>query len=233
MAADMPVKARPAPPVPYFSWTGCYLGAHIGGAWGRKEFSDPTGLNFAPPGQAVNFAVRGPIGGGQIGCDYQFAPNFVVGLEADIAAASIRGDANDPFFAGKNFASRTSWLASATGRAGYAFDRTLIYAKGGAAWARDQYDTTGAFLGFTSAATVRENRAGWIAGLGVEQMIWDNWSIKLEYDHYDFGTRRVTFFDPAGGLGGVVFDADVRQRIDAVKVGINYRFGVAPVIARY
>jgi len=56
-AADLPKRpVYKAPPpvvasVPLFSWTGCYLGGHVGGGWGRKEFSDPIGALFAPPGE--------------------------------------------------------------------------------------------------------------------------------------------------------------------------------------
>jgi outer membrane immunogenic protein len=32
MAADMPVKALPPPPVVY-DWSGAYVGFNIGGAW--------------------------------------------------------------------------------------------------------------------------------------------------------------------------------------------------------
>jgi outer membrane immunogenic protein len=232
MAADMPVKAPHVAPVPFFNWSGCYLGAHAGGAWGRKEFADPTGLNFAPPGESVAVDVSGWIGGGQIGCDYQFAPSWVAGVEVDFSFADVKGNVVDPFFDNKNLYARTHWLATATGRVGYAMDRTMIYAKGGAAWARDRYDITApAFFIFPATnATATETRSGWTVGFGLERAIWDNWSVKFEFDHYEFGSRRVTLLDPNFGQQ----DADIKQRIDAVKVGINYRFGApAPVSARY
>jgi hypothetical protein len=39
LAADMPVKAAyKAPPIVYaYSWTGCYIGGHVGGLWVRKD----------------------------------------------------------------------------------------------------------------------------------------------------------------------------------------------------
>jgi len=145
-AADirMPIKAQVAAPVPY-SWTGCYIGAQVGYGWGNKNFSDPTGTGFAPAGSVTRDNIRGGLAGGQIGCNYQFAGNWVVGVEGEYAWANIKGDTlADPFFSGKNtaFSSKTDALASVTGRVGYAFDRVLLYAKGGAAWARDQYHIT-------------------------------------------------------------------------------------------
>jgi outer membrane immunogenic protein len=243
MAADMPVKAPRIAPVPYYNWSGCHVGVHVGGGWGHKDFTDrtlsafPSGNNFGPPGGVVQVDVSGAIGGGQFGCDYQLAPNWVAGAEVDFSFADIKGAAVDPFFDNKNLRARTHWLATATGRLGYTMDRTMIYAKGGAAWSRDRYDVNGAatgfvaFLGFPDGhATAAETRAGWTVGFGIERAIWDDWSIKLEFDHYEFGTRRVTLFDP--NYDPTV--ADIRQRIDAVKIGVNYRFGApGPVSARY
>jgi outer membrane immunogenic protein len=242
-AADLAVKAPivKAPiiaPVPYFNWTGCYLGAHVGGAWGRKDFGDPTGSTFAPPGETVEVKVSGWIGGAQLGCDYQIAANWVVGAEVDYSFADLKGSAADPFFEGKNLEARTRALATATGRVGYAMDRTLIYVKGGGAWARDRYDLRADPIVLTppgivifpgGLASASETRSGWTVGFGLERAFWDNWSIKFEFDHYELGTRRITLLDPVNGTQ----DADIKQRIDAAKIGLNYRFGAAPVSARY
>ncbi len=85
-----------------------------------------------------------------------------------------------------------------------------------------------------------ETRTGWTVGVGVEWAFWNNnWSAKLEYDYYDFGTRTVTLTGNFPGVGPSTFPAgaiavpgvDIRQRISTVKVGINYRFG--PVASNY
>jgi outer membrane immunogenic protein len=55
----------------------------------------------------------------------------------------------------------------------------------------------------------------------VEWAFWDNWSVKLEYDYLDFGSRTVTFNDPLLGAANI----SVSQRINEVKLGVNYRFG--------
>ncbi len=238
LPAGVPVKAPIVAPIPYFSWTGCYVGGHVGYGWGRKSFSDPNGFNFAPPGVTIDDDTRGFLGGGQVGCNYQFAPNWVVGFEGDVSWANIKGDlTSDPFFSGKNqtVSAKTDWLATATGRVGYTWDRWLLYAKGGAAWAHDKYNIHfPAFFIFPAtdfAAT--ETRLGWTVGAGIEWAFADNWSAKIEFDHYDFGSRRIDLVDPTP-FGGT-FPGDIKQRIETVKFGINYRFGVAPapVTARY
>ena len=144
-----------------------------------------------------------------------------------------------------NASSRTDFIATATGRLGYTFGRLgegMVYAKGGAAWAHDKYQFNGQVL--TSACGVvaivpgpqcvlgisfvtpfnfgaSETRVGWTVGAGVEWAFWDNWSVKLEYDYLDFGSRTVTFNDPLLGAAAI----SVSERISEVKLGVNYRFG--------
>jgi len=180
--ARMPLKAQISAPVPY-SWTGCYIGAQVGYGWGTKDFSDANGF-FAPAATTVRDNVRGGLAGGQVGCNYQFASNWVVGIEGEYAWANIKGDAvADPFFNGKNqtFSSKTDALASVTGRVGYAFDRVLLYGKGGAAWAHDRYHILlPAFLGPALDFTGTETRLGWTLGAGLEWAFLDSWSAKIE-----------------------------------------------------
>jgi outer membrane immunogenic protein len=73
-AADLPLKAPPAAPPIQFSWTGCYVGGHLGGAVSQDTTTGVTGNSH-------NFGSTGFVGGGQIGCDYQFASGWVIGAE--------------------------------------------------------------------------------------------------------------------------------------------------------
>ena len=66
-----------------------------------------------------------------------------------------------------------------------------------------------------------ETRVGWTVGAGIEWAVWENWSVKLEYDYLDLGSSTVTFNDPALGAATI----SVSQRISEVKLGVNYRFG--------
>jgi outer membrane immunogenic protein len=160
------------------------------------------------------------LAGGQVGCDYQFASNWVAGIEGSASWANIRGS-SDPFFSGKaSFRAQTQWIAAATGRLGYAFDRWMIYGKGGPAWAGDKYEVSGAILGTPFDYTGSETRTGWTVGGGVEWAFWQNWSAKLEYAYYDFGTRSLVLIDPVNGPD----PSSIKQRIQTVTVGINYRF---------
>src|SRR4029079_11016538 len=130
--------------------------------------------------------------------------------------------------------SRTEAIASLTGRLGYSWDRFLVYGKGGGAWARDRYSITNlnCALILTCNLSSSTDRAGWTAGVGLEWAFAPNWSALVEYNHYGFGHKSAAFTDPA--LPALVLRYNIRQEIDVVKVGINYRFwSAAPVVARY
>src|ERR1700730_16515691 len=82
-AADMPIKAPPPPPPAVHSWTGCYVGATIGGARGRSDYTGAPNGDFPTPDpigeptiipnlSAISSGTLDPvslIGGGEIGCN--------------------------------------------------------------------------------------------------------------------------------------------------------------------
>ena len=87
-AADLPVKAPPiVAALP--SWTGFYVGANLGGAWWSEDASIffPDGLRGLDP-VGVNLRRGAAIGGIQQGFNWQFAPNWVWGLEADLSVTN-------------------------------------------------------------------------------------------------------------------------------------------------
>jgi|PersoiStandDraft_1058852.scaffolds.fasta_scaffold34905_2 outer membrane immunogenic protein len=214
-AADMPVKARPMAPVPVaYNWTGCYVGGNVGGLWARKDWNlDPTGTPIGSNDPS------GFLGGGQIGCNYQVS-TFVFGIQGDYDWTDASASNNDLIQTSYTDRTRIKGLASVTGRAGYAWDRFLAYAKGGAAWVRDDYDVHLTATGAPGAAA-SETRTGWTAGVGGEYAFAPSWSAFVEYDYYDFGTRSNTFLTPAGGVWEI---ADIRERMSVLKGGINFRF---------
>src|SRR6266436_3479305 len=190
-AADMPVAY---PPVALWSWTGLYLGTHVGGSFTSSQFSDPAGLAI------FGGNVRSPaaLAGFQLGYNWQIPnSNFLLGVEAD-ASASI-GDgtmtclASSGLFTSANCRVRPQSSGSLTGRVGYVTGprgHTLIYAKVGAAWLQEQIDITTNFTGFPPPATTSFDgvRWGWTIGGGVEKALTPAWSVRLEYDYANFGS---------------------------------------------
>jgi outer membrane immunogenic protein len=223
-AADLPVKAPTMVPGVPFSWTGCYIGGHIGGVVSGDK---TTGIL----GNSRDFSSTGFVGGGQIGCDYQFAPRWVVGVEGQAAWTSLKNthagivrnlvtDVTLP----SQFTLRNDFLASATARLGYGItDRWLVYAKGGAAWTNEKIDI--AFVNLQGVAvdpSATMTRTGWTVGPGVEWAFAPHWSSTLEYNYYDFGNGSTIVTDQAHNTSVSIHS--LRDRIHALTAGVNYRF---------
>ncbi len=230
-AADLAV-APPAPFAARFNWTSCYGGMHLGGAFAKKDITDPAQLvqdSFIAPGATVgvttvNPGPNGVLVGAQIGCDYQFAGSpVVIGIEGSASGSTMK--ANTPVGLPLSVPdvaavqANTDFLASVTARIGYAFDNVLVYGKAGAALAGDKYEVSGSFGGAPYDFRGLENRAGWTVGAGVDWAFAQNWSATFEYDYYGFGSTTVNMFDPINGFVGPV---NVTQSIQVVKVGLNF-----------
>jgi outer membrane immunogenic protein len=222
LAADIarPVyKAPPAGVMPVaYDWTGFYIGGHVGYGWADKSWQDSFGLFTA------SHTADGFLGGGQVGFNYQ-VNQFVFGIEGDVSWANLSGGSTGVFAPGAgtfNVNTDVDWTSTLTARLGLAFDRWLVYGKGGVAWAGDRFSTNFYTI---PGVEISDTRWGWTAGAGVEYAFAPQWSAKLEYNYMDFGTRSYSF---APG-----FSTDIDQNIHAVKFGINYKFGGGPILARY
>lgn len=230
IAPEIPLKAPPAP-LP-LTWSSCYAGAQAGGGFGQTGLTDSAGILAPLTGfTSAGVNISGYTLGGQIGCDYQFAPNWVVGIEGGAAGGNIGGSTAfaTPGIPGDTttFRETTDLLTSVTGRVGYSWDRWLFYGKGGAAWTANRYGALDTLATYDYEGS--ETRFGWTAGVGVEWMLWHDWSLKLEYDYYGFGTRSVTFID---NVTGNVGPENINQTIQIVKLGLNFHVfaGAAPVV---
>jgi outer membrane immunogenic protein len=227
LAADLAVKTPRSGPVPAFSWTSCYFGMHAGGSFASTDITDPVQLAEGGGAAGVTTAHVSPSGaviGGQLGCDYQFAPNWVAGIEGAASGSTLKGSKTVGLpdgFAGDQalVSSRTDFLPSVTARLGYAIDRTLLYGKAGVAWASDKYTVAGSFQGANFDYEGFDTRTGWTAGAGVEWAFSRNWSVNVEYDYYSFGRGTSTLTDNVSGLTGLV---DAKQSIQVVKAGLNF-----------
>lgn len=238
IAADFPLDpVAKANFVQRFTWTGCYFGGHVGGALQSKDATDPVLLVqdnpvFGTPGSTVGITTvgvnsHGAVYGGQIGCDYQFSPNWVVGVEGAVSAGSLKGSTSVALPLGNPgeaalVTARTDFIPTVTARIGYAFDHWLVYGKGGIAWSNDKYSITGVFNGTPFDAEGLGMRTGWTAGAGVEWAFADDWSARLEYDYYDFGRSNVLMSDATNGFASIV---TYRQSANMVKLGLNFRVG--------
>ena len=199
-AADLGSGPRRAnsDPLPYdapFSWTGLYVGAHLGYGW--------SDINWQETGFDGSHSANGAIAGGQIGYNWQ-AGRIVYGIEADMSGSWIDG--------GNSCCGHTvNWLASVRGRLGFtAFDnRTLFYATAGAAWADIEYSSLGNFS---------DTHFGWVAGGGIERALTPNLSARVEYLYYGFDSVTA----PAGTVAPG--SANLEPTTQTIRFGLNFKF---------
>jgi outer membrane immunogenic protein len=218
VAADLPARTYTkapvyTPPQAIYNWTGFYLGGHLGG-----DFEGNNSL----VGDRSRFLY-----GVEGGFDFQFAPNWVVGAEAQYSGLSGKNQSL-LFPAGTLITTTHDQLGSVTGRIGYTWGPALVYAKGGYAF-RDNPNIAVSAGGMPTTFTATGNSLdGWTAGAGLEYMFAPNWSAKAEYQYYNFGSTTFT-----GGTPEII-GSRFRDDEHTVKLGINYRFGWGgPVAARY
>lgn len=225
-------------------WTGFSVGASTGGLWSQTQQNAFNFIDFS--NRRADPHAAGVYAGGQVGADYQFG-SIVVGVAGDAGWANARGGSGCSPAAGffYNCQTNVDALYMATARVGYAFDRTLVYAKGGAAFGetldRQQSNLgTQSLLGGSPLAStnVTAFEAGWTIGAGFEYAITKNWTAKAEYMHYELDRKRYANF---GTLANPAF-VSTQNVGDIVKVGVNYRFtfepqvvaaAPRPVIAKY
>jgi outer membrane immunogenic protein len=232
-AADLPVKAPPVTVKAPFSWTGCYAGLNAGGASTQieQDVTIPGVMGFGSSGRGSSFT-----GGGQIGCNYQFDPKWVVGIEGDINYLNGKRSQNFtfPFGGGEDTvvgSQQTSlrWLATLRGRFGYAWDRSFLYATGGLAIGdvRSSVSATGTNSNGAViaqyAGSYSADRVGWTAGAGFEYAFADRLSAKLEYLHFDLGNAGYQIAGSSTSLP-LTWNASAKVSGDIVRVGLNYRF---------
>jgi outer membrane immunogenic protein len=224
MAADLPVRGpvyKTLRPFVAYNWAGCYLGAEGGGTWGQSRHD----TNFGSTSNA--YAVSGGLAGGTVGCNHQFG-QWVLGLEADLSWTNKRGSAVEvaPFPATFTSATRENWLATVRARLGWAADRWLLYVTGGYAVAAVEARILNPTIALDVADT--KTRNGFAVGAGIETVIADNWSVKLEYLYV--GLQNASYFDVPPPVVFARTGVPISDNI--VRVGLNYRFG-GPIIGKY
>ncbi|AMN43671.1 outer membrane protein [Rhodoplanes sp. Z2-YC6860] len=211
-AADLPQRPEykaPAIVTPAPSWTGCYIGGNVGYGWGRADVESSTG--------GISWTNGGVIGGGQIGCDYQFAgTGFVVGIRDmfDWTGLSGSGTFASGALAGSIASSNTKWANTLTGRIGYAvIPAGLFYVQGGGAWSRmDVTITNGAGV---QTGQFANNKGGYDVGAGFEYKFAPNWSGFIEYNYMNFGTNSATT------TTGV--NVNLKKDSQNILFGVNWR----------
>ncbi|HET9718281.1 MAG TPA: outer membrane protein [Pseudolabrys sp.] len=233
-AADLPRKApavAPMPMAPAFTWTGFYVGLHAG--WGFTSSSDATVsdnfLLFDPV--SLDQGGNGVVGGLQLGYNWQFAPNWLIGIEGDFSGTGIRETATAPVTFGgapagpgfNHIAERdVRWLATLRARLGFTSGPWLLYVTGGGAWGGIDYTAGPNYAGLYNAVTFDDTASGWTVGGGFEYAFNNNWTARLEYLYIDLDD--VTFHNAVVPVPAFSATTTWENRFNVVRVGVNYKF---------
>ncbi len=219
--------------VPTPTWTGFYIGGHVGGFWadinnGDNGYNDYW-VNHHPLAGAAAYSWNnnndGVFGGGTLGYNYQTGA-FVMGVEADFGAAGLTGSWNDGYLANRpgylHMNNDASFYADVTGRLGYAAGPSLFYVKGGWAYLDTNFSASGIDSAGNAWTANSKGLDGWTVGGGVEYMWSPSWSVKAEYLYFDFGRNCYNWNDTALNH---VWDFNRDLTVNSFKVGLNYHFG--------
>jgi len=224
-AADLrpplPTKAPVVVAAPPASWSGFYVGAHVGYGWTNAQHD----FFFAgtPDGSSTRIKLDGLVGGVTAGYNGQWS-NLLLGVETDFSFADFSGVdlAADP--AGCNSAdcrSKMNWFGTVRGRGGIVFDRVLAYVTGGGAYGRIRIIADNPFT-----YNFSKTSWGWTVGGGFEVMFTPQWTAKAEYLYIDLGDVGGLYLAPSSSV-------EARFRVNVARIGINYKFAPGPVVARY
>ena len=184
------------------------------------------------------------IGGGTLGCNWQGASAFVFGIEGEGGYMKVSGSAVSVY----TVYTRTNdtvastrigdWYAAASGRFGYAWDRVLVYIKGGVGFSNIN---SSVIDGCTAApcspglltATGSSNQPFWVGGVGVEYAFNNNWSVKGEFMNLGMYKKFEVCGPGAAAAAGSTFcGIHAIEGVRTYKVGLNYHFNT-PIVARY
>lgn len=246
-AADLPYPTKaPAAAIaviPPFSWTGFYIGGNAGYSWGESKatdvlFYDSTGGVYTPApgfysGNDVKFGgMDGWIAGGQLGYNYQFENNWVVGVEADFQwtgaedSVDFYATASGPYYQAK---ADLEWFGTVRARLGYAFDRLLVYGTGGFAYGKVKTNVSVSGLDggvpdpFTTTSGSDDTiGTGWTVGGGLEYALTDNWILRAEYLYVDLGKSSNTTY--LAGTPGSYISSETDLTSNIVRAAISYKF---------
>jgi outer membrane immunogenic protein len=224
VAADMPVKA-PAIAQP-FSWSGCYVGGNVGGAWANIDQSvSVPGVIVIPSSGRSSSAIAGA----QVGCNWQFSHSWVFGVEGDFNWLNLKRshDFTARVEGEDTVGSQTTklrWLTTVRARLGYAWDRSMLYVTGGLAGG-DVNSSASAVRGSTLyTGSSSDTRWGWTLGAGYEYAFTRAISGKLEYLHFDLGSIGYPVNVASGpAVLSTGWGANAKVSGDLVRVGINVK----------
>jgi len=199
-AADLIVDEAPVADIPVAGdWTGAYVGGHLGWVSGNVDWET------VPPFASSSYSIDGWLLGAQAGYNWQM-DTFVLGVEGDVSLGDVTSDLDETGFIER----QVNWEASLRARAGVTFDAILLYATAGVA----ALNTSSELFGLVDDT---QTHVGWTVGAGVEAMVAENVSAKVEYRYSDYGAQEYNFIPFP-----IVSDSSITAH--SLSAGVNFHF---------
>jgi outer membrane immunogenic protein len=242
LGAATPASAADLGPRPLLApdstWTGFYAGINAGGLWasGDAQWNPlPSPAAFGANPTSGSVSASSVVAGFQGGYDFQFAPAFVAGIEADLTGVHATASTLSTwttFGTGAPVAGsftkeirNLEWLTTARGRIGYLVTPSILaYFTGGGAWGGVSYagGNTGPG-GYATAVSFHQAQPGYVLGGGVELMSRDRWLVRGEYLFYGFSDASAVgasskFPNIPSGYSWTGFD------VHEVRAAVSYKF---------
>lgn len=216
-AADVFVQE----PIAAYNWSGIYVGGQVGYAWGEAPFRNRTGDYL----ETTDYDPDGFLGGFYVGYNHQLSNKLVLGVDADINFANLKGGGNgytrdallDPWIdSSLDTSARMRWNGAVRARVGYAIDRFMPYVAGGVSFGELKFDLFNKDNGFRHFSE-NASMTGWNIGGGVEYAATDNLIVRAEYRYSDFGSK--TFH-------GLWYEDEGKIKLQThdIRLGAAYKF---------
>ena len=167
-------------PAQAIHWTGIYLGGQIGYGWSSNNYTLNNGDNVD---EAFPFSPSALVGGGHFGVQNQW-DNWVLGFEGAYNWANFNQTDPSVTLPGRLRSLNIHDMATVVAKVGYAWDRGLIYAKGG--WAETNIGTYGVNPLTSVYGGTNNWQGGWALGGGVDVMVAPRWVAGIDFNYYRF-----------------------------------------------
>jgi outer membrane immunogenic protein len=196
------------------SWTGLYVGAHLGGAW-----SDVDWANVTLTGERVTNDSSGVFGGAQMGYNQQIG-SIVLGVEATLSGGSLSDTFHSAVDPAQTYTTDINTIVTVTGRLGVAVNQWMIYGKAG--WAGSDVDVSGRNSATLDRFSFVDWRSGWTAAGGFEFKVSRNISLGVEYGFIDLGSESISGVTRLLRTPVSIRDNDVQ--VQSIIARLNYQF---------
>jgi outer membrane immunogenic protein len=212
---------------PGSSWTGVYVGGHLGYGWGRTEWDNISAtsgsLDFNPGDPVTSGSLDGVFGGGHLGFNYQLG-SIVFGIEPSYSAGDFRNRSRSRVTSGDDeYDTRINHFVSVAARTGYAIDRWLIYLIVGYSSGSVKTRFSDSAGGEQGSGSSTERHHGFVMGPGIEFRVTPKIVVGTEYNYLDLNAKNHSM-GIDGTIPGVIVNKVDPKGMHQIKLKLSYLF---------